>query len=213
MLIQYSLLVLTIAVIIWLNVRLIINSRGYKKDFYKFIEDERTANMARKKDIPAEFFIKPDVSRLPVKNYAQQSRLASKQEAALKSANNTMIKFNTPKTNREIKLEFGLANLDNVINYEENYQQYIRKLTDWAEQLILEGYIEDGQKVLLEAIEFGADSFICFKLLNDTCFSQNNFTILEDLFSKIQNNLILKDNMDLRNKVTDCFEKTLGGSK
>ncbi len=211
--VQFVLLILTIGFIIWFQVRSKVNSRGYRRDFEEFMEKERQANMSRRKDIPEEFFIKPNTEQLPVKNHNQNPALAAKQTQVLKAAQNPMLKFPQPKSNLEIKTEFGIANLEDVIKYEENHQAYLRKLLEWAELLKREGNSQDAQKVLSEAIDFGADNFRTFQLFDETCTDLEDTDRLRQICKRITEGELLKDNEFLKTKVLDCFDKTIGGKK
>ncbi len=209
--IQFVLLILTIGFIIWFQVRMKFNSRGYRRDFEEFLEKERQANMTRRKDIPMEFYITPDTGNLPVKDYSHHPGLSAKQEQVLKAAKNTMLKFPKPKSNLEIKTEYGVANLEVIINYEENHQAYLRRLLEWAELLKREGYTEDTQKVLSEAVDFGADNFRTFQLYAETCKDLEDTDRLKQICKRILEGDLLKDNEVLKTKVLDCFDKTIGG--
>lgn len=63
----------------------------------------------------------------------------------------------TGKSNTDLKLEYGTANLDVLTEYDQNYTVLVRTLQKWADRLI-EGGLQKEAAVLMEfAVSTGTD--------------------------------------------------------
>ncbi len=201
---NYSIIVMTIAFIIWLQVRIKEGGKHYKKDFESFFDKEREANVSRIKEIPQKYFVEVNVKSLPFRQYANDEtylKVAARQDKVKKLINNKMIKFEKPMSNREIKLEFGIANLEYVTTYEENFHKFQRALLEWAEQLIFLEEYEDAKVILLLIINLGTDISKNYILLTDVYLKQKDKKGINELIENVKNNKIFENNEIIRNKI------------
>ncbi|MDR1531747.1 MAG: hypothetical protein LBS62_06130 [Clostridiales bacterium] len=154
-----------VAFTIWLNIMLL---RGKKNDTMatdldNLLNEEQKANLTRRKPVPQEVFFTPCLEGLPFRDYgiyppARPDPPAKRAQKAVRDcAAKEMIRFETERSNIDLKKEFGAANLELIIRGESNYEAFIRALTDWSEALLTEGAAEDAQKVLESALRNGSD--------------------------------------------------------
>jgi hypothetical protein len=153
--------------------RFIINRRGKdnKEALNQYLEKEQAANYARKKPVDTSYFYQFDPARYLLKD----STAAEKQQAAVKKLSKlTMLKFEPPKTNLEIKKEFGYANLEHIVSYEENWHRFFAALTAWAEELLKADNPADAETVLKNAIADGCDLTKAFIMLADIYYNKKD---------------------------------------
>jgi hypothetical protein len=127
-----------------------------------FIEAERNANSARRKDIDPALFFTPDLSILPAgdkssKAYAQ----------VVKHAGQRMLRFEAPVSNMELKLAYGPSQLEDIAIMEESFNKFIRALIEWAEDLIAAGINGDALRILEYTLELGSDYIKSYTLAAD----------------------------------------------
>ena len=135
--------------------------RGAKNRYAKmnaYVERERQANLARRKEIDARLFFTADMAALPADGFhGETEKLHALRERTLRLAAGKMIKLDTPMSNTEIKERFGAVNLDVVTACEERYEQFARALLDWAEALAEAGQKMEAERIVhyLQKIEAG----------------------------------------------------------
>lgn len=207
-----SSIIVVLYIVLWLNYLMKKGSKGYKFEFNRFLELERKANSSRKKEINPECFITPDTKHLPVTDYSDSPKYKSvkkKQEIALKKSTLTMIKFAEPKSNIDLKFEFGIANLDKIIMYEENFQEYIRALNNWAEALVELALYKEAEIILEEAVALGSELSKSYTLLGDIYAEHNDTQKLSALYDKLSEDEGLNSNIQLKSMVLKYLEAIL----
>jgi len=160
------------------------SSRGTKKQEeinLRFIEAEEAANSVRKKEIPPEMFYVADLALLPPVPEDDPYKVE-------RCANRKMIRFATPVTNLELKQKYGLAQMDNIALYEENFHEYLKALTIWAAALTDENQDDAALSILEHAILLGSEFRNTYKLAADVCVRFNDADGLTFLREKVEDN-------------------------
>lgn len=178
------------ALIIFFQIKLRWGSKHYKSDFDNFVDNEKTANLTRKKTLDPKYFVVPNLYALPIKEQniliKEKNLSFSKQEIVIKKSKLKMIRFFKPFSNLQLKEIFGLNNFQTVVMYEEHLQMYYKSLNDWASALILENATDDAEKILVECVNFGSEIFITYKLLIDIYLKKNDFEKINKLKKDIE---------------------------
>lgn len=150
-----------------------------KNNIKKFWEREQKANATRKKDISTLKYIEWDTT-LPVKenNTLLSDILNNNPEAD--SAYNKIISVKdkniinlTEYSNTDLKLKYGVANLDALTEYEDNYTLLIKNLAVLGHILKEQDDITDAIHYLEYSILIGSDIRSCYADLKDIYISQN----------------------------------------
>ena len=176
----------------------------------KLIEDEREANFSRVHAIPDEVSYIPDITKLPLGEYnADEKKAATMQERALKAAERPMLRLDPPMSNIEIKRAFGATNLEIITNREENYENYIRALANWAAELIVLENYEDAEVILTTCVDMSALFFLPYSLLCDVYDKTGNKPALSSLRNRVSEKGIIKNNDMLFKKINDYIEAKL----
>ena len=125
---------------------------------HDFFEKERLSNAVRKKDISKLDYINIPLDKILVK-------LGSSTEKNIFSlAEKPMLNF-VGTSNTDLKLQYGTANLDTLMEYENNFLEFIALLPDYASELIAAGEKESALMLLEFAVSVNADSRKIDKLL------------------------------------------------
>ncbi len=171
------------------------NYRKTQEKVEAYLEEERQANFSRKKDIDEQSFIKPDWSRLPLNELSP-----TKKDMLMKLGQSKMLRFETPMTNRELKLMYGMANFEAVIAYEETFQKFSRELLEWAEGLYKGGKNEACLVVLEELIRLNSELSRVYFLYTDL-ICENQEVKNKKLVDKLDDLSILVKNLHMNDVI------------
>ena len=160
-----------------------------KKNEHKFkdyIELNRKADFTRTKPIENSRFIKIDISKFPLleekDNLSEEEKKALKlQKEVLSSCSKKMGHFK--ESNLELKQLYGIANLESIIEYEENYSSFMTLLFKWAKALAEANFKDYAITVLEEGISLGLDLSKAIIFLADLYKEKNDIPNLEKLYS------------------------------
>lgn len=174
--------ILTLIFAAWLNIQLRKASRGNGSD-EEFIRRESRANLSRSRNISNLDYISIDLNRLP---------LEDKEDVTLNSYRDTIIKLADKKllnlsgiSNTQLKEQYGIANLQHLIEYENNYIILVSILYKWARRLYDQSYVNEARTVLEYALYLKTDVPGAYRLLADIYRQQNEPDKIEALISQL----------------------------
>ena len=182
--INVVLIAATIIAIIVVLTKSRLHTRKKEQLHKQFIDQEAEANAVRKKEIDPELYFVPDLSELPAVPEGDPNRVE-------RSSKRPMIYFRTPKTNLELKREYGPAQMDILAQHEENFNEYLKCLTSWATELSATGEPQDTSDALLilgYAIAHGAEFRNTYKITADIYAKAGEKSTLEALYDMAKNN-------------------------
>lgn len=145
---------------IWLNIQLRKKKPSSDEDYY---QRESKANLSRSRDITALDYISLDLTKLPLED-KEDSTLNSYRDSVVKLADKKLINL-AGKTNTDLKEAYGIANLNFLIEYENNYITLVAMLYKWAQRLYDASYTEDARAVLEYALSIKCDAAGAYRLL------------------------------------------------
>lgn len=145
---------------IWLNIQLRKKRPSSDEDYY---QRESKANLSRSRDITALDYISLDLTKLPLED-KEDSTLNSYRDSVVKLADKKLINL-AGKTNTDLKEAYGIANLNFLIEYENNYITLVAMLYKWAQRLYDASYTEDARAVLEYALSIKCDAAGAYRLL------------------------------------------------
>ncbi len=179
-------IVLAVFCLFWLNRVMNKNARRHEKGLKDFIKDEMDANTARRHDIESEFFYDPDINDLPIMKQSEISeRIYSRQNTALKLSERKMIRFPKHMSNRELKLKYGLSNLETITQYEDNLQNFLQALIKWGSELQTAEMLSEAEAVLNCAIRNHSEYSKNYIMLGEIYNAQNNCSKLQELINHL----------------------------
>ena len=147
----------------------------------RFLEEEQAANTARRREIEPELFFEADLSHLP--NISEDDP-----HKVLRTSKRKMIRFEKPESNVDLKKRYGVAQLESITLYEENFHDFLKSLGQWAQALFEEGYADDALRVLEYSIKLGSEFRGSYKLACDIYFQDRNINALNKLLKVASDN-------------------------
>ncbi|MCM1106770.1 MAG: hypothetical protein NC355_07495 [Blautia sp.] len=145
--------------IIVLNISLRRLNRTQADDGHRFWERELAANNTRRQDISTLDYISIPLEKIP-----QNLHTASEQELVA-LASEKLLNL-ADQTNTDLKLKYGVANLDALSKYDANFSRFVAVLPVYAEELIDAGQEAAARELLEFAVECRADSSKIFTMLS-----------------------------------------------
>jgi hypothetical protein len=146
--------IFTIAMIVFIIVlKLNISKNDHAKQDSEanFWERERQANFTRKQDISKLDYITIPLDKFPL-------NLGTESENILKKLSGEKILNLTGISNTDLKLKYGVANLEPLTEYDENFTRLVQALATYGKELADAGQTADAQTVLEYAVSIHADS-------------------------------------------------------
>lgn len=165
----------------------------------EFWDRESQANATRRKDISYLNYIEIPVDKLPLSSCDDEE--ITEYQNTIKGLASAKILNLSGMTNTDIKLEYGVANLTILSEYDNNYTTTINTLTRWGARLFELNMNEDAVTVLEYAISIGSDISRNYYMLADY-YRKNNrpeeidrlITSAESISSIMGNSIITKLN-------------------
>lgn len=134
-----------------------------KKKYENFLERERLANSTRKQDISHLNYLALSLDSLPIGHSADP--VLTNCEETLKSLSQKRILNLSGKSNTDLKLLYGPANLDDLWEYDENYHILSTTLLDYGKRQEELNHIEEAVAILEYASSLHIDSSKIYLLL------------------------------------------------
>ena len=130
-----------------------------------FWNRENEANHTRRKDISGLPYITIPLADFPMGIYDNPE--LKKYEETLQSLAGQKILNLGGKTNTDLKLEYGVANLETLCACDENYTTLCRTIYEYAECLKKLGHDAEAVRVLEYGISCGSDHSGNYRMLAD----------------------------------------------
>jgi tetratricopeptide (TPR) repeat protein len=126
----------------------------------RFWRREQAANFTRRKDISNLDYLTIPLEKIP------QNLHTEAENTLLRLASCQMLNL-TGKTNTDLKLEYGVANLEALSQCDENFTEFVQTVPVYAKELIEAGQIDDAQELLELAVSYQADASAIYTTLAD----------------------------------------------
>ncbi len=144
---------------VW-NILIKRGSLRHGESYDAYVDREREANLTIGKKLTEDLFIVPKIDNLPFRPYEdteENKKILKLQATVSRKATLPMLKFDKVQTNTDLKLQYGINNLERIGGYEENYNAYIKSLVEWGELLLNQQQYPEAETVFLSALQFGSD--------------------------------------------------------
>ncbi len=153
----------------------------------EYLKREHDANFARKQDI----------SELPYIVIPDEIVAIDSEIAALAAQKNSILNLSN-QSNTDLKLAYGVANLETLTKCDDNYAALVRRLNAIGKDFLDAGNINDALRALEYAIDIGSDISTTYEMLSQIYNENNNserIAWLHDMaeqLDSIQKDTILK---------------------
>ena len=170
------LIIFTLILFIWIGILHHLKNRANKSEenmSKEFWNKERMANDVRRKDISTLSYIHIPLEQLPFQD-TKDPDLQEYQDTIRHLAEQKILNLNGI-SNTDLKLQYGPANLDLLIEYDTNFTTLIRTLSNWGQYLYTKDQINDSRIILEYGIACNTDI-------------KNNFILLAKIYQRNMEN-------------------------
>ena len=194
-------LIFIILFVLWVRYETQKNSRIETEDNQGFLERERQANFTRKADLTSLDYIVVPLDELPFagsygevkSSYSLPEGLSELTKSEILDCEQKIIALSHKKilnrghmSNTDIKMEYGVANLQILIQYDENSSKLARLLAKWGKLLYENGEEVAAEKVLTYAVSCKSDIEDVFITLAKIYRNNGNELGISDLVEACQ---------------------------
>ena len=155
------------------------NNKAQEKVLHDFLEKETMANHSRKQDISKLDYIIIPWDKLP-------EHLETPSKKAFWKLQDKKLLNLTGISNTDLKLQYGVSNLDTLSEYDGNFMDMVQLLPIYAKELIEQGYVSCAKELLEFGISCHADSRQIYFLLADIYKQENETNKIKMLIEKAQ---------------------------
>jgi hypothetical protein len=165
--------------------------KNISKEFWK---KEEKSMFARKKSLESLDYIYIDSNSLPLLSKEQCGNdIFIVQQKVLELIQHKIVNLNG-QTNTALRLQYGTANLDKLILYEDRYNILIKRLYKWAKLLYEKDKNNESIAILELGVSIKTDISEHYILLAKLYKQKNNTNSFDTLYTKVQNmDFILKN--------------------
>lgn len=163
-----------------------------------FWEKEARANSVRRKSLDGLEYIRVPMNDFPTDLLTDNSSVAECIEI-LQTLSTQCIVNLTGYSNTDLKLEYGVANLTMLMEYDQNYTLLVRTLQKWADTLMESGHMEEATVLMEYAVSINTDVSRTYYCLADYWTSQGEYFQVERLLHTAENLRSSTKNIIVRN--------------
>lgn len=174
-------LIVFILFLVFINMRYRKSNKETKEREDAFWERERLANATRRKDITNLPYI-----IIPSEILPQSLSTSAIQRLAAMAASEDKILNLTGKSNTDLKLEYGVANLEELSACDERFTELVTVLSEASKDLLEADQAEEAKALLEFAIEIKADAKAIYLMLGKLYLEQNEAHKIDALICSAQ---------------------------
>ena len=149
---------------IWLFMK--FTTKGINNSTEEYLEKERQANNTRKQSLDSLEYITVNVSDFPVSQYSLDEHISELTEK-INSLSSQKIVNLTGITNTNLKLMYGVANLNILMEYDQNFTTLCRTVFDLANAYLNLGDKQSAIICFENGVRYGTDISANYMLLAD----------------------------------------------
>jgi hypothetical protein len=160
-----------------------------------FWERERNANFARSRDISTLSYLTVDEGELPFSNSAKDEQEEYLEKEVQKYAHKKMINLSA-YSNTDLKEQYGVAHLEELSDYDQNFLLFIRALSSWGCYLYEQNDLARAKQVMEYSLSIESDISSVYTTLGHIYASEGDLQKLDKLIATAQaSELALKDSV------------------
>lgn len=176
-----------IVFVLWLRVKMRKSDSKLSSEQNAFWERENKANFARSRDISQldyiivteqdlPFSFSPSIEDEKEKDLEQQVLEASKRKILNLSA----------YSNTDLKEQYGIANLEELSNCDQNYLLFIRALANWGTYLYEKKDFSRAKQIMEYSLSIGSDISSVYATLGHIYAKENDTAKIDELIAKVE---------------------------
>lgn len=165
---------------------------------------EQRASLPIKRSLNTLPKIEISLSDLPFQENAV-SEIKSCQDTIRELSSQTICNL-TGISNTDLKLKYGAGNLDEILEYEQNYLLLIKTLSNWGTQLYEQHNCKDAETVLNYAVSCQSDIRQTYITLTRIYLEQNNLDKVHNLAKKTET---IPSMLDLKKSIYNVLNESV----
>ena len=187
-------LICIIVFVIWFRVKIKKANKETNIQNAQYWEREEQANFARKKDITNLKYLTVDDNELMLKTPANDEEADLIQQ--LKDCSHRKMLNLSAYSNTDLKEKYGVVNLEELSNCDQNYLYFIRALSNWGRYLYEHDDPDRAQKVMELSLRIGSDISHVYTILAQIYLQQGKEEKVDELIAKeASSDMALKDSL------------------
>lgn len=155
------------------------NTADQQKVQEAYWQREREANNVRKQDLSKLEYINIPLQDFPMDLHADCER-------TLRELSEKKIVNLTGYSNTDLKLEYGVANLETLSEYDSNFATLVAALAEYSRLLLEADRSDDAKKVLEYAVSVQADSIYIYTTLAEIYHNAGEDDKIADLITSAE---------------------------
>lgn len=179
---HYPFVFMVLIITVWINFRCRKTRNNTENATESLWDKESKANSTRKKSIDNLDYITIDEKILPLIDTNDET--INECIDKLIALKNCRILNLSGISNTDLKLRYGVANLEALSEYDENYTTLCRLLNTLGGRLYETGYIKEARKVLEWAVDTGSDISPTYKTLCQIYIDAGEPSSIDILYDK-----------------------------
>ena len=148
---MFIFLAVFIIFVLILNFAIHKNNHSQENVQEQFWENERQANFTRRKDIHNLNYLTIPIEKIP------QNLHTDAEKTLLELCNKKMLNL-SGKTNTDLKLEYGVANLEELSLCDSRFYDFVCAVSTYAGELLENGQTDAARELLELAVTYHADN-------------------------------------------------------
>jgi uncharacterized protein HemY len=144
----------------------------------RFWRREQAANFTRRKDISNLDYLTIPLEKIP-------QNLHTEAENTLVRLSSCQMLNLTGKTNTDLKLEYGPANLEALTQFDDNFTEFVKTVPVYAKELIDNGQTDEAKELLELAVSYQADASAVYTTLADLYSEAGQSALIDSLVETV----------------------------
>ncbi len=179
-------------------------NKHVKLDVDSFWEREKLANSTRKQPLDSLSYITIPLDSLPFTEISDNDKILECQNEIRALADKKIVNL-TGISNTDLKLQYGVANLQTLTDYDQNFTLLARTLHTWGKELYSSNQIDAARTVLELSVSYKSDIKGCYLLLADIYSNNGEYDKIDSLIETVYSlNTMMKDSI-----ISELKKKTL----
>lgn len=179
--------VAAVAGMLYLNIRIRKSKKESKTMMESYYERERQAHSTRRQSLDDLAYVHVELNRLPFDVLHTQEVLRYEKDV-VRLSKMPMVSFKG-LDNTELKIRYGIPNLNTLIQYETTYNLMLDAIVGWSKALIEAGFTYEAITLLEEGIRMESDKSENYILLLNL-YKEHKKEALNDLGAIIKDRYI-----------------------
>lgn len=181
--------------VIWFRVKMKQNNSATSAENDAFWEREKNANFARSKDISTLSYLTVPNDALPFSAHTDDEQEAFLEKEVKECSERKLLNLSA-YSNTDLKEQYGIANLEELSNCDQNFLLFIRALSNWGSYLYEKKDFSRAKQVMEYSLSIGSDISSVYTTLGHIYASEGNIQKINELITEVTDSEIpLKDSI------------------